>query len=178
MGTGLDCMEELRQQIEKAERLTAITQRIGFALWQIQELEGVTAQYFALVVQAQKGIGLAAGNALDEKAKKKTFGATIHRVSKAGLLNSEIESRFTNLLSERNWLVHRSRADSRSAIHSDLEMKRLLARIDKMAEESLSLLREIGTLCEAHVKKHGVPEVYIDKKAKELLEQWHASGEI
>jgi hypothetical protein len=178
MGAGLDCMEELRQQIERADRLTAITQRIGFALWQIQELEGVTAQYFVLMVQAKKGMGLAAGNALDEKAKKKTFGATIRRVSKAGSLSSEIESRLTDLLSERNWLVHRSRADSRSAIHSDLEMNRLLARLDKMAEESLSLLREIGTLCEAHVKQHGVPVEYIDKKAKELLEQWHASDVI
>ncbi|BBO91737.1 hypothetical protein DSCOOX_49170 [Desulfosarcina ovata subsp. ovata] len=178
MGTGLDCMEELRQQIEKADRLAAITQRIGFALWQIQELEGVTAQYFVLVVQAKKGMGLFAGNALDEKAKKKTFGATINKVSKAGLLSAELESRFTNLLSERNWLVHRSRADSRGAIHSALKMQRLLARIDKMAEESLSLLREIGILSETHVKEHGVPEEYIDKKAKELLEQWHASDVI
>ena len=171
-------MEELRQQIEKADRLAEITQRIGFALWQIQELEGVTAQYFVLVAQAKKGMGLAAGNALDEKAKKKTFGATIHHVSKAGLLSSELENRFTNLLSERNWLVHRSRADSRSAIHSALEMQRLVVRIDKIAEESLSLLRGIGTLSEAYVKKHGVTEEYIDKKAKELLEQWHASDAI
>jgi len=171
-------MAELKQQIEKADRLTTITQRIGFALWQMQELEGVTAQYFVLVVQAKKGMGLAAGNALDEKAKKKTFGATIHQVSKAGLLTSQLESRFTNLLSERNWLIHRSRADSRSAIHSALEMQRLVDRIDKMAEESLSLLREIGALCEAHVKKHGVTEEYIDKKAKELLKQWHASDAI
>jgi len=171
-------MEELRQQKEKADRLAAITQRIGFALWQIQELEGVTAQYFVLVVQAKKGMGLATGNALDEKAKKKTFGATIHQVSKAGLLSSELESRFTKLLSERNWLVHRSRADSRSAIHSALKMQRLVVRIDKMEEESLSLLREIGTLSEAHVKKHGVTEEYIDKKTKELLEQWHASDGI
>ena len=178
METGLDCMEELRQQLEKADRLAAITQRIGFALWQIQELEGVTAQYFVLVVQAKKGMGLAAGNTLDKKAKEKTFGATIHQVSKAGLLSSEIEGRFTNLLSERNWLVHRSRADSRGAIHSALEMQRLVVRIDKMAEESLSLLREIGALSEAHVKKYGVTKEYIDKKAKELQEQWHGSDAI
>jgi len=171
-------MKNLTQQLKKADRLAAITQRIGFALWQIQELEGVSAQYFVLVVQAKKGMGLAAGNALDEKAKKKTFGATIHQIAKAGLLNSELESRFTNLLLERNWLVHRSRTDSRSAIHSDLEMQRLVVRLDEMAEESLSLLREIGVLSEAHVKKHGVTEEYINEKAKELLEQWHASDAI
>jgi len=57
-------------------------------------------------------------------------------------------------------------------------MQRLVVRIDKMAEESLSLLREISTLSEAHVKKYGVTEEYIDKKAKELLDQWHASDAI
>jgi hypothetical protein len=41
-------METLNQQLQKADRLAAITQRIGFALWQIQGLEGVAAQYFVL----------------------------------------------------------------------------------------------------------------------------------
>jgi len=162
-------------EFKKAERLAAITQKVGFALWQIQELEGVSAQYFVLVVQAKKGMGLDAGNALEEKAKGKTFGATIKQITKAGLLTSNLESRFINLLSERNWLVHKSKADSRNAIHSDQEMQKLLVRLDEMADESLSLLREIGRLVEAHVKKHGVPEEYIKEHAKKLLEQWHSS---
>ncbi|MEY4527945.1 MAG: hypothetical protein RL768_1664 [Nitrospirota bacterium] len=171
-------MNDLAHQLEKAERLSVITQRVGFALWQIQELEGVSAQYFVLVVQAPKGMGLDAGNVLEEKAKKKTFGETVHQLTKSGLLNSKLEPRFTSLLSERNWLVHRSRTDSRSAIHSDPDMQRLLVRLDGMAEESLSLLREIGALSEAHVKKYGVSEEYINEKANELLEQWHASDAI
>lgn len=66
----LDLMNEFIQQLQKANRLTEITQRIGFALWQIQELEGVSAQYFVLLAQAIKGMGEAAGNVLIEKAKK------------------------------------------------------------------------------------------------------------
>ena len=50
-------MEELNIQLEKANRLRESTQRIGFAIWQIQELEGVSAQYFVLTAQAQKGNG-------------------------------------------------------------------------------------------------------------------------
>jgi hypothetical protein len=165
-------------QLEKAGRLAVITQKVGFALWQIQELEGVSAQYFVLMVQAKKGMGLDAGNILEEKAKKKTFGATIHQMTKAGLLSSKLESRLTNLLTERNWLVHKSRADSRSAIHNDLEIQKLLFRLDEMADESLSILREIGGLSEAYVKKHGVTEEYIKEQAKNILEQWHSSDSI
>lgn len=171
-------MEDLAQQIQKANRLAVITERIGFALWQLQELEGVSAQYFVLLAQAKKGMGLTAGNALVEKAKTKTFGTTIRQIAKEGLLSAELEARFINLLSERNWLVHGSRADSRNAIHSDVSMQRLLARINAMSDESLSLLRQIGALCNAYVKKHGVTEEDINKKARKLLEQWHTSDAI
>ena len=101
-------------QHQIANRLSAVTQTVGFALWQLQELEGASAQYFVLLAQAEKGMGLVAGAALIEKAQSKTFGATIHQIAKAGLLSPELETRFTNLLAERNWLVHSSRATSRS----------------------------------------------------------------
>lgn len=156
-----------------SERLSVITQRIGFALWQLQELEGVSAQYFVLLEKARKGMGLAEGNKLVEKAQSKTFGSTVHQMAKAGLLSSELELRFTNLLSERNWLVHESRANSRRAVHNDSSMQQLLIRVNTMAEESNALLRELGTLAEAYVKKHGVSDEYIEEQTNQLLEQWH-----
>jgi hypothetical protein len=171
-------MKNLVKEVGKAERLAEVTQQVGFTLWQLQELEGVTAQYFVLVAQATKGMGIEAGNTLEAKAKKRTFGATFNECKKAGLLSKELQVRFENLLSERNWLVHSSRADSRSAIHSDLAMQRLLARLNKIAEDSRSLLKVIGVLSEAHVKEHGVTKEYIDKKSRELLNEWQESDAI
>ncbi len=170
-------MNSLEQQIEKANRLKLISEKIGFALWQIQKLEGVSAHYFVLLAQSEKGMGLAAGNALVDKLKGKPFGTTVRKIKKEGLLSTELEDRILNLLSERNWLVHRSRADSRNAIHSDLSMQKLVTRLNTMADESLFLLKEIRLLSEAYVKKHGVTEEFIAKKAKELLDQWHGSDE-
>ncbi|MBU4263921.1 MAG: hypothetical protein KKC76_18855 [Proteobacteria bacterium] len=166
------------QQIQKANRLKEITQRIGFAIWQIQELEGVSAQYFVLLGQAKKGMGEAAGNDLVKKAKKNTFGRTIKDIRKKGLLNKDLGGRFLRLLSERNWLVHQSRTESRDAVHSDIAMQRLISRIDAMADESLALLKEIGSLSIAHMNKHGVNEESIYKRAEALLNQWHSSEEI
>lgn len=158
-----------------ADRLHIVTQQIGFVLWQIQELEGVSAQYFVLLAKATKCMGETAGNALLDKAKKNTFGTTIRHIKEHGLLSSDLERRFNHLLSERNWLVHRSRADSRDAIHSDVHMQKLLTRIDTMANETLALLKEIGSLSLNFVKEHGVTEEYVNKKAEELLKQWRSS---
>jgi len=174
----LDCIKELGEQLPQADRLTVVTQRVGFAIWQIQELENVAVTYFVLAAQATKGMGLAAGTALEDKAKKKTFGATIHRMVEAGLLTLALEERFRKLLSERNWLVHRSRATSRSAIHRQSGMKRLVARIDAMSDEALELIRDVGELAESYVKMHGVSEQYITETAERLLAQWHAEDGI
>lgn len=171
-------MSPLAKQLANADRLVAVTQSIGFALWQLQELEGVTAGYFVLIAQAKKGMGLAEGNALVEKAQGKTFGATLHQIGKAGLVSPEIEERFANLLAERNWLVHRSRADSRSAIYSDNAMSSLLARLEAMADESLALLKFIDAETTAFVQSHGVSMDYVAKVSKQLLEQWHAADAL
>ncbi|HEY6803300.1 MAG TPA: hypothetical protein VI306_06955 [Pyrinomonadaceae bacterium] len=170
-------MDPFSYRLEAADHLNLILNRIGFALWQIQELESVAANYFVLLIQAQKGMGLEAGNLLIEKAKKKTFGATVRRLAEAGLLTSQLERRLNDLLAERNWLVHGSREASRSAPYNDAAVTRLLDRIDGIAEQSLALLREIGELVEAFAKKHGTTEEYIAETSKHLLDEWRYGDE-
>jgi len=127
-------MTSIAEQLEKANRLSTITQNVGFTLWQIQELESISAQYFVLLAKAKKGMGQTEGNNLIQKAQSKTFGSTIHEITKAGLISSALETRFTKILSERNWLVHNSRRDSRNAIHSDKIALALVSRLEIYSE--------------------------------------------
>ncbi len=166
-------MNTLNNQLLKADRLAAITQRIGFALWQLQELEGTTAQYYVLVVHTRLGMGIAAGQELLGKAQSKTFGSTITQLVKAQKLPKALESRFNLLLSERNWLVHCSRSGSRDAVHNDQAFNKLIGRLDAMAEEAHLLLKELGLQVEAFVRKHGVSKKNIDQLAEKTLREWH-----
>ena len=88
----------------RAQRLADITQCVGFALWQVQELEGVAAQYLVLRTKALLGMGSAAGNELVAKAQSRTFGFTLREIAGAGLFESELQARFDALLSERTGL--------------------------------------------------------------------------
>ncbi len=74
---------------------------------------------------------------------------------------------FNNLLSERNWLVHKSRASSRNGVHSDAAKRKLVLRLNTIAKESFALLREIGVLTERYVKERGVSEQYINETANQ-----------
>ena len=168
-------MNELTHLLEKASRLESITQKVGFTLWQIQELEGASAQLFALLAQASRGMGLTAGTELVDRAKRKTFGATIHKLAKAELLSEGLEDQFGALLAERNWLVHSSRSDSRNAVHGDQAMQQLTERLDAMADMALSLLKEVGSMIEAHVYAHGVSKESVDDMTSELLAHWRSA---
>ncbi len=159
--------------LAKADRLALITQRVGFALWQLQELEGTAAQCFVLLAQAKPGMGRQAAEPLLTKAKRGTFGATITNMSKAGLFDPEFSVRINALLAERNWLVHRSRETSRMAVHADEAMSRLLQRVDAIADEADVVHRLLGDTALRHSQAHGVNEAQIDAAAKAMLRQWH-----
>jgi hypothetical protein len=161
---------------ELSSRLSTITEAVGFALWQLQELESTSAHYFVLLVEAQKGMGLAAGNLLLEKAQRNTFGKTIKRLSAAGLLHEELEARFVNILAERNWLVHKSRAFSRVAIYDEAAMEKLLFRLGAIASEALDLLKLLAGLIDQYVKYLGVTEQQLEQETGEVLEQWYSSS--
>ena len=165
-------------QLDKADRLARITQQIGYVLWQFQELEGVSAQYYVLLAEASLGMGYSDGMALVAEAKKRTFGATIRQLAKADLICGETAASFGELLVERNWLVHRSRSESRSAIHSDKDMEELVSRLGSMGERALSLLKTIGSLIEAHVRNHGLSQETIEKATESLLAEWHRSESL
>lgn len=163
---------------EQAERLAEITQRVGLTLWQLQELESMAATFFVLLASAKFGMGTEAGETLIASAKGRTFGATITQLKASGLLSGELEARFRRLLYERNWLVHNSRSDSRAAVYSGSAFGVLLLRLDRIAEEALGLLRDLGSRAEKHVMAYGVMPQQIDAEAATLLKAWREADAI
>lgn len=164
--------DPLAQQLAAADRLHHITQRAGLALWRVQELEHAAAQYFVVVVQATRGMGEADGQALVDKAAAKTFGASLRAMKDAGVLPDALRARFEALLSERNWLAHRSVADSRPALRSDEAALALAARLDAITKAADQLLPELLALLQAFTRRHGVDGALVEQLAQQQLREW------
>lgn len=171
-------MSTLKNDIAKADRLKAIAEHIGFALWQLQELEGAAAQYYVLIAKASPGMGAEAGQELLDEARSKTFGKTVTRLLKSGLVPGEPMARFQALLDERNWLVHNSRSTSRSAVHDELVCVQLLVRIDAIADEAFALLEEVSKLAKAFVLSKGFSPQEIKLAALRAQEQVRGGNTI
>lgn len=162
----------MRDQLRTAARLNLVTQHVGFALWQLQQLETSSATFLVLLTQVRRGMGETAGNVLLKTAQDKTFGTTIVRMEKAGLLDPDVSAEFVRLLAERNWLVHRSRADGRGAVHGDDALEKLLQRLNKLADDATALLKKISMMTETFAVDHGVPKEFIDDQTQQMLKQW------
>jgi hypothetical protein len=162
------------EYLKAAERLDAITQRVGFALWQLQELEGVAAQCFVLLAQATPGMGEAAAAPLLDAARSRTFGQTCRALANAELLTAELHSGLQGLLRERNWLVHESRITSRAAVHNDAAMQGLLRRVDAIPNAVDHLMPQLVALARVHVSRHGVSQEFVDCHTKLLLDRWYS----
>ncbi len=156
----------LAENIGKANRLNAIAERIGFAIWQLQELERSSAQYYVLIVKASPGMGIEKGKVLLDDALSKTFGKTVSRLQKSGRVPDELMIRLQKLLDERNWLVHNSRATSRSAVHDQTVCHQLIQRINGIADEALALLGEVVKQVEAFILTQGFSAKDIEVAAR------------
>ena len=165
-------LSDLEQRILSSQRLESISEKVGFTLWQIQQLEEVIATTYVLLCKAHKGMGEEAGFELEKLAKHRTFGNLMHKLMKEKVLPPTISGRLNLLLKERNWLVHRSRGDSRKAIYSDDAMCILLMRLDSISEEALLLIKELGNVVKQFVTSHGATEEEMQGEFEKILVKW------
>jgi uncharacterized protein YutE (UPF0331/DUF86 family) len=159
-------------RLVKADRLAAITQKIGFALWQLQELEWAAANYVVIRLHAKRGIGEEAGVKLLDAAGKRTFGSLLKELSESGVLDRKLAERLKAALDDRNWLVHRSRRDNRGVLTSDERCGALIAKLGNISDEALALLKQVGQLIEQHTLQSGVSKDFVDRESERLLVQW------
>lgn len=162
----------MNKKAQANRRLEKISERMGFALLQVQNLEENAATYFVMVTQAKPGMGYTAGMALAEKAQSKMFGITVKRLRKAGVLNDDLENRFTSILAERNWLVHDSRKTIDRALFNLEEFDKVIKKIESISDESLALLKDLYPFVEAHLLNNGFTKDQINRTVQKVLEEW------
>ena len=164
--------------VAKASRLEVLARRVGFAVLQIQALEGASAQYLVLRSKVKRGMEADEAQRIVDKARRETFGTTVSLMKDAGLLSEDLEKRFKALLKERNWLVHRSRSENSAALASDESTTALLARIDGTEAESRKLLHALAELSEAFVLESGVSAEAIRAATADIVHGWEDNDAI
>ncbi|MFZ3212900.1 MAG: hypothetical protein WA188_15465 [Terriglobales bacterium] len=163
---------DLVTQFEYARRLERLMQSVGFAVWQLQELETTVAAYLVIRVQAHRGIGRTQGGALLKQAEGRTLGSLLKELASSGVLEDRLVTDLQQVLEFRNWLVHRARRENRGILVSEERLNDLMQQLESVADRSLGLLKMLGAETERYVLENGVDRAIIDCEADRLARSW------
>ena len=120
-------------------------------------------------------IGTLAGDHVDElldNAQRRTFGSLVHELTEHGVLDPTLESRLAGLLDDRNWLVHRSKRESRGVLFRSADFERLVERLDRIANEASEVQKLVAAATEEYLITQGVDRSQLDAEAARLAQSW------
>ena len=152
--------------------LSAIMERVGFAVWQVQELENTAAHFLVIRVRGTRGMGRSKGHELLARAQQHTFGVLINELAAAGVLERELAEQLAKTVDERNWLVHRARRESRGLLVKESVYKQLWARTEQLASDALGLTKRLAEETEKYVVSQGVSEEQLERESAILAKAW------
>ena len=158
----------MQRQINE-EELDSFYRAIGAAVWHIQYFEDALVSF--VVMKRHKRNPTPEREAYDrlERERKGTLGSIYGRAKDEGIIPKDMEVRFENFLYERNWLIHRSKAESSSDLYNDDLRMRMINRIISIQDESLKLKQFIFESMEAFVCVHGVDMASVYRVANEAI---------
>lgn len=154
------------------ETLQEVTAQIGFAVWQIQILEGAVATYLIFVHKAKPGMARQEVEEMFTKARKSTLGNLLRQLGTSQTASSPLAEQLDKFVEDRNWLVHRSRHESHRCMNSVSGRAALIARLLGIADDALRLMKDFQSATEAHLATLGVPKEQIDQDAARQLKEW------
>jgi hypothetical protein len=149
-----------------------VWQSVGYALWQIQELETTLAMYLVMVHKLEPGVAREEAESVFEKTRKKTLGQLLHDLRTQQAAPANLVARLDQFVDERNWLAHRSRAESRRQLYNPAHTHLLLERLNRIGEDALSLMKDLQAGTEAYLATQGISRDRIDDQMAAVIQEW------
>jgi len=153
-------------------RLSSLMQAVGFAVWQLQELETTAVTFAVIRLRATPGMGEDAGRALLEKGERRTLGNVIQELRARGLVSGDVNDDLRDVLNQRNWLVHRARRETRGVLADRARLTDLLTKLEMLSGRAVALQKVLAGEVEAYVVSTGVAQQTVEREAEALAKQW------
>jgi uncharacterized protein YdhG (YjbR/CyaY superfamily) len=138
--------------------LQTVNSQVGSTIWHIQLLEFTLIHYIVMVYGLEPGVERETAFRVLDEVSVKTLGQLIAELRKNNDLDERLDHRLKAFLKERNWLIHRSRADSHLAVYYPDKLAVLIRRLDTLTVEALNLRKAFTSRLEAFMIRIGRTE--------------------
>lgn len=148
---------------------------IADSLLQLQACEAAVFAYFVLAENDPPEQAGRQAAILFDRREPRSLNQLLGGLHNRGISNEELEDRFTWLIEERHWLVHRSGYESQSALPLSERTLSLLARLERISSEAHALKIQFDHLVKQHLANNGLSAHEIDQKTDEAASLWLAA---
>jgi len=156
----------MRLSPEASLRLPVLMQAFGFTIWQLQELENTAAGYVVVRLREVRGVGKERGEAISSDVERLPLGSLLNQLVQAQVIQGELAAQLKNLLAQRNWLVRRTRRDNRGVISNEDPFSKIIAELQGIADDALTLHKTLAAEMEDYVVRSGVSRELIDRESE------------
>ncbi|MCF6261695.1 MAG: hypothetical protein L3J98_16285 [Gammaproteobacteria bacterium] len=91
------------------------------------------------------------------------------RAKDEGIIPESLESRFDNIINERNWLIHDSQNSNSEDLYNEEQTISMINRINFITDESIELTREVLNILEEFMLSEGVDLSAAYKQADDYI---------
>ena len=157
-----------------ADELHEVTAQVGFAVWQIQILEGTVVAYLVFVHKVTPTVARREAESMFAKAGKSTLGQLLRQILATKEAPQHLIDALDSFVPERNWLIHHSRHESHADMYSCTRRAALIAKIAAIADNALALMKAFQDATQAHLETLGITREQIERDTAKLLSEWTA----
>jgi hypothetical protein len=169
---GSQTVSDLNLSPEAAARLPDLMRAVGFATWQLQELENAVAAYVVIRLRETRGRGTACGIEISSTVEGRTLGNLLAEMKRKRVIPDDLATDLAMLLDDRNWLIHRARRETRGVLSDEIIFSRTMTRMDGIADKALALTKRLAYEVEELVSQAGVSAELLDLEAERLARSW------
>lgn len=90
-------------------------------------------------------------------------------------MGAELEERWSRLLDDRQWLVHRSGIESQDALSHYERIDALRGRLARIADDAAAVKAQLEEIIQHHLSRTGLSKQEIDAKTGETKQLWLAA---
>lgn len=155
------------------EALFHLHARIGFAVWQIQNLENGLVTFLTLIDLPTNTSKNEADLLLEKNKKNKTLGKLLNEMNKINFIPNELKDCGKEILNQRNWLIHHSRPENHTDIYHHERLMKLFDRLDKISGDASIFLKQINKHFEEYViSKKNIPKSQLKEYESQIITSW------
>lgn len=139
---------------------------LGKATWFLQNMEDALCTFIALAQCSGSLVSPRDAYAYLAKTRKKTLGIIVGEALARQIIPKGLDERLSNLVEERNWMIHRSNHENSVHLLDDLKRHKLIDRIASIYSETQLVTKQVSEVLFAWCRARGMDEVRAERIAQ------------